>query len=133
MLYVAVIPAPLWAIILAGLLMWLTLAYWRRRGVPYAPVFYLLALVQSAVAFAALLLTARNSISGVACMTGIMGAQASMVVALALLGTVFAFLIGARQALLNIMRSNTALFTGFALLQIVVVLIPLRSALLCTV
>ncbi|MCA1788634.1 MAG: hypothetical protein LC667_01920 [Thioalkalivibrio sp.] len=111
----------------------MTLAYTRRHGVPLAPAFYLLALVQTVAALTALYLTAQDNIARAACMTGIIGAQMNMVVALALLGTVFAFLFGARQTMRAIMGSNKSLFAGFSVLQGVASLVLLPSALLCTV
>ena len=133
MFFIAVTPAFIWIILLAGLLLWMTLGYVRRNAVPFASAFYALALVQSAVAVTALFLTAQRSISRAACMTGIIGAQANMVLGLALIGTVFAFLIAARPKIMAMMVDNKSLFASFALLQVVVTLVLLRSALLCTV
>ena len=133
MFFIAITPAFIWIILLAGLLLWMTLGYMRRTGVPFASAFYVLALAQSGVAVTALFLTAQRSISRAACMTGIIGAQANMVLGLALIGTVFAFLIAARPKIMAMMGGNKSLFASFALLQVVVTMVLLRSALLCTV
>jgi len=133
MFFIAITPAFIWIIPLVGLLLWMTVGYVRRNAVPFASAFYVLALAQSGVAVTALFLTAQRSISRAACMTGIIGAQANMVLGLALIGTVFAFLIAARPKIMAMMGDNKSLFASFALLQVVVTLVLLRSALLCTV
>lgn len=133
MFYVAVTPAPFWVICLLGLAAWLSVAFIRRDGFPMALPLYLLGLAQAALAGAGLYQTAVRSISQGACLTGIIGAQAAMIVGLALLGTFFALMIGARKRLLAVLSRNWAFFAALGLLQIVVVLTLLRSALLCTV
>ncbi|MEJ8561848.1 hypothetical protein QTO30_11900 [Yoonia sp. GPGPB17] len=133
MFYVATMPALTWAIVLLATLGWLTIAYRRHRAILFAPLPYVFALGQGAVAGLALYLTAQNSISMAACMTGMMGAQASMLLILVLLGTLFAFLIAARGRLLMVLNANRSFVIAFAVLQIVVTLILMRSAMLCTV
>lgn len=133
MLYVAVTPAPVWGLVLTGLLIWLTLCYLRGGRPGLGLVLYGLMAVQAVAAFLALALTAHYSISRAACMTGILGGQASILVGLALLGTGFAFWIAKRQEVIAIALENKAFLLTCIAVQIVVTLILVRSAALCTV
>ncbi|SIT90587.1 hypothetical protein SAMN05421665_3159 [Yoonia rosea] len=133
MIYIAVAPVPLWLFLLLGLVVWQALAFLRRSNLPMAVPLFLLGLGQAGVAGAGLYFTAERSISTQACMTGIIGSQAAMIIGLAMLGTFFALLIGARERLLAILAANKGFFAAQMLLQVVVILILMRSALLCTV
>lgn len=133
MIYIAVAPVPLWLFLLLGLVAWHTLAFLRRYDFPMATPLFLLGVAQAGVAGAGLYFTAERSISAQACMTGIIGSQAAMIIGLAMLGTLFALLIGVRERLLAVLAANKGFFAAQMLLQVVVILILLRSALLCTV
>lgn len=133
MIYIAVAPIPLWLFLLLGLVAWHALAFLRRSDLPMAVPLFLLGVGQAGVAGAGLYFTAERSISAQACMTGIIGSQAAMIIGLAMLGTFFALLIGARERLLAVLSGNRGFFAAQMLLQIVVILILMRSALLCTV
>lgn len=133
MIYIAVAPVPLWLFLLFGLVAWHTSAFLRRSNLPIAVPLFLLGLGQAGVAGAGLYFTAERSISAEACLTGIIGSQAGMIIGLAMLGTFIALLIGVRERLLAVLAANKGFFAAQMLLQVVVILILLRSALLCTV
>ena len=133
MLFVAIAPAFFWASVLLAVLGWLTISYRRQPVIVLAPTPYVIGFAQGALAGLALYLTAQGSISSAVCLTGILGMPANIIFGLGILGTLFAFLIASRRKALAALGANVPFFLAIALLQVIVILILMRSAMLCTV
>ena len=133
MIYVAVTPPLVWIVLLLMAAGWAVVALRSDKGVRFPAVPIAIVALQIGLALAALAFTAERSISSAACLTGIIGSQGMMAFILALVVTAVVLLVAKGRAFLAEARGRGAVIASFAAVQILVLLVLMRSAVLCTV
>ena len=136
MLYIAIMPAVIPALAIAGCLMWLARAYRRVPNAARTPWDALLAVVVGALsggAFLSLYFTHQSPIAREACLTGIFGFQTSVIAFLLALCFVGVQVVRLWKTDAAVFAAQRAFFLVALLSFAPVVAAFLRSALRCTV
>ncbi|MXQ07795.1 hypothetical protein GQ651_08040 [Alphaproteobacteria bacterium GH1-50] len=136
MLYIAVTPAPVYTALLIALCAGLAALLWRRSGIDrpglLTALFWIVPL-QATIALLGLWFTAERSIAMRACLTGIWGfPAATLLFGLSVISLSLASAFGGRAFRARLAPFRPAIVTAL-ILQTLVILVHMRSALLCTV
>lgn len=135
MFLIAVIPAWMYALLIL-LSAWFLISRWQRMPKPHnktLSTLYYCVLAQVLSSFVPLLLTLQYSISTAACMTGIWGKDFSIALILASLICFFYLCVTSNQGFWAEAKLQKHFIWAVVLAQMLVSMIYLRSALLCTV